>query len=67
MFNDDVMAICPDCGSGDVTFTAEFIRCNSCDLAQDFAVSDTINHPELSKEIHKTNMIAILQQWQFAG
>ena len=67
MFNDDVLAICPNCGSNDVGFDADSIFCHHCDLVETFAPPQDLRHSDITKGVAKTNMIAVLQRWQFAG
>ena len=67
MFNDDVLAICPECSSNNVTITSTSIRCEQCSYQDDLDVSQPDIENPILKEARKTNMIMVLRRWQYAG
>ncbi len=70
MFNDDVLARCPECGSPDTVITAEKAACNACGFEEpsmpEGGVSDGMQ--ELVADTQKMARFRdVLQRWDFAG
>ena len=54
MFNDDVTALCPECGS------------RTCNLVEAFGF-DFQNPNTTTDQINRANAMRVLQTWNFAG
>ena len=67
MFNDDVLAVCPECSSNNTTITSSKIKCEQCSYDEDFVVAQPDLDNLLLKEARKTNMMIVLRRWQYAG
>ena len=70
MFNDDVAAKCPECGSADVSYSNEKIACRACEFEEmlqfDFEASKRDGSTALDA-INKSQAMAVFQRWGFAG
>tara|TARA_R110002012_G_scaffold290152_2_gene483649 strand:+ start:8599 stop:8811 length:213 start_codon:yes stop_codon:yes gene_type:complete len=70
MFNDDVAAKCPDCGSADVLHSNEKIACRACEFEEalqfDFQASKQDGSTALDAT-KKSQAIAALKRWDFAA
>lgn len=66
MFNDDVLAKCPECGSSDVTLTSSEIRCAACDHAEDLHLPNQLQ-PDVAAAVGSATWRDVLQRWDFAG
>jgi ribosomal protein L37E len=70
VFNDDVAAKCPECGSADVSYSNEKIVCRACEFEEtlqfDFQTSKRDGSTALDA-INKSQALAVLQRWDFAG
>ncbi|WP_425085839.1 hypothetical protein [Ruegeria profundi] len=70
MFNDDVLAKCPECGSSDSTILNEVISCSACGFSELLVLDDQARE-EIQNEIVNAMNIArardVLQRWSFAG
>lgn len=67
MFNDDVLAVCPECSSNNITISISQIKCEQCNFEEAFDVSQPELENPLLKEARKTNMMIVLRRWQYAG
>ena len=67
MFNDDVLAVCPECSSSNTTISSSAINCEQCNFEEDFDVAQPDLENLLLKEARKTNMMIVLRRWQYAG
>lgn len=66
MFNDDVTALCPECGSADVYYSSTEIGCRACHLVEAFGF-DFQNPNATTDQINRANAMRVLQTWNFAG
>ena len=70
MFNDDVLATCPECGSSDAAMTGEEINCNTCGFAEPLVI-DAQKRAGMQKDLLQALNMAqardVLQRWSFAG
>lgn len=66
MFNDDVAAICPECGASDIAMDATKIACQSCGHFDDLRLEAEGSSAALTKLSH-AYAISVLQRWSFAG
>lgn len=67
MLNDDVLAVCPECSSNNITISSSQIICEHCNFEEDFDVTQPELENPLLKEARKTNMMMVLRRWQYAG
>ena len=70
MFNDDVAAKCPECSSADVSYSNQKISCRACDFEEalqfDFSASKQSGKTAIDA-INKSQALAVLRRWDFAG
>ncbi len=69
MFNDDVLARCPECGSPNTVITDEKAACNACGLEESFMPEEGVSDgmQELVANAQKMARIRdVLQRWDFA-
>ena len=70
MFNDDVLAKCPECGSSETAVTQDMITCNTCGFEERFGLNDD-EAKDMQKDVAKALAMArareVLQRWGFAG
>lgn len=66
MYNDDVTAICPDCGSADVTYTSQKISCLACEFEETFGY-DFAQPSAATDALDRAKALDILRRWSFAG
>jgi hypothetical protein len=66
MFNDDVLAICPECNGSNVTYDASKIACLECKFEEPLGLQTLQSVPAL-KTIQADHMMTVLRRWQFAG
>lgn len=70
MFNDDVLASCPECNSADTTVTNEAVKCGACGFSEPL-VLDQVERVGMQNEVvNALNMAKardVLQRWNFAG
>ncbi len=70
MFNDDVQARCPECGSPDTLITGEKAACNACGCEEPFLLDEEVRDGalEVVTNSQKTARARdVLQRWDFAG
>lgn len=70
MFNDDVLAKCPECGSSDTVMAAAAISCGTCGFRESFVIEDQAHdgmHRDLTKALNMAKARDVLQRWEFAG
>jgi len=67
MFNDDVLAVCPECSANNTTISSTNIKCEQCDFEEGFDVAQPDLENLLLKEARKTNMMIVLRRWQYGG
>ncbi|MEX0281549.1 MAG: hypothetical protein AB3N13_10235 [Arenibacterium sp.] len=70
MFNDDVLAKCPECGSVETSTTSTEITCGTCGFCETFEYEDAPQNGPSSAANKVLNMAkarAVLQRWNFAG
>lgn len=70
MFNDDVLARCPDCGSADTVISHDAIRCSACGLNERFTIDEEMRagtSDDVAAALDKGRMREILLRWNFAG
>ena len=65
MFNDDVAAICSECGAGDVAMDAAKIICQSCGHFDALGLETEASSAELTN-LSQAYAISVLQRWSFA-
>lgn len=66
MYNDDVTAVCPECGSADVTYTSQKIACLTCESEDSFGY-DFAQPSPATDALDRAKALDILQRWSFAG
>ncbi|WP_170482867.1 hypothetical protein [Ruegeria arenilitoris] len=70
MFNDDVQARCPECGSPDTVIAGEKAACNACGHEEPFLLDEEVRGGE-HEVVANAQKIArardVLQRWDFAG
>ena len=66
MFNDDVLAKCPDCNSSNVMISQKEIRCNSCGLAEALNLGDHLQK-DIAAAVGSATWRDVLQRWDYAG
>ena len=66
MFNDDVAAICPECGASDVAMNATKITCQSCGHFEALGLEAEGSSAALTS-LSQAYAISVLQRWSFAG
>ncbi|RKE94631.1 hypothetical protein C8N30_3762 [Sulfitobacter guttiformis] len=70
MFNDDVAAKCPECGSADVSYSHQTIACRACLLEETLQFDFQARSRDGSQafdSINRAQAIGVLQRWDFAG
>ncbi len=70
MFNDDVLARCPECGSPDTAITGEKAACNACGFEESFLPKEGVSDgmQEIVANAQKMARVRdVLQRWDFAG
>ncbi len=70
MFNDDVLAKCPECGSTDSTISNEDITCTACGFSELLVLDDQAREGMRNDIANAMNMAKardVLQRWSFAG
>ena len=70
MFNDDVQARCPECGSPDTLITGEKAACNACGYEEPFLLDEEVRDGALEVVINAQKTARardVLQRWDFAG
>ncbi len=70
MFNDDVLAKCPKCGSSDSTISNEDITCSACGFSELLVLDDQALEGMQNDMANALNMAKardVLQRWSFAG
>ncbi|NRB36740.1 MAG: hypothetical protein HRU31_18860 [Rhodobacteraceae bacterium] len=70
MFNDAILARCPQCGSGETSLTSEAITCETCGFSEKI-VAEEHTRKDLQKDVKNALNMArardVLQRWDFAG
>lgn len=70
MFNDDVLAKCPECGSSDTVFTSAEITCGVCGFSEALGIDDQ-KHEGMQRDVANALNMAkardVLRRWGFAG
>ncbi len=70
MFNDDVQARCPECGSPDTVITGEKASCNACGYEELFLLDQKVSdgaHEVVANAQKMARARDVLQRWDFAG
>ncbi|WP_299639588.1 hypothetical protein [uncultured Ruegeria sp.] len=70
MFNDDVQARCPECGSSDTLITGEKAACNACGYEEPFLLDEEVRGGALEAVTNAQKSARardVLQRWDFAG
>ncbi|WP_425081545.1 hypothetical protein [Ruegeria arenilitoris] len=70
MFNDDVQARCPECGSPDTLVTGEKAACNACGYEEPFLFDEAVRdeaHEVVANAQKMARTRDVLQRWDFAG
>ncbi|WP_170377334.1 MULTISPECIES: hypothetical protein [Ruegeria] len=70
MFNDDVQARCPECGSLDTVVTGEKAACNACGYEEPFLFDEAVrdgSHEVVANAQKMARARDVLQRWDFAG
>lgn len=70
MFNDDVHAKCPECGSSDSAISNEDITCSACGFSELLVLEDQALEGMQNDIANAMNMAKardVLQRWSFAG
>ncbi len=70
MFNDDVQARCPECGSPDTLITGEKAACNACGYEEPFLLGEEVRNGAEEVVINAQKMARardVLQRRDFAG
>ncbi len=70
MFNDDVQARCPECGSPDTVITGEKAACNACGYEEPFLLDEEVldgAHEVVANAQKMARARDVLQRWNFAG
>ncbi|NRB35548.1 MAG: hypothetical protein HRU31_12535 [Rhodobacteraceae bacterium] len=70
MFNDDILAKCPECGASDTALTAEQISCGSCGFTEAIVVDAQTQarlKQHVAKALNRPKARDVLQRWNFAG
>ncbi len=66
MYNDDVTAICPECGSSDIMYTSNKITCLSCEFEEGFGYDFSQPSPA-TDALDRAKALDVLRRWSFAG
>ncbi|GAA6159208.1 hypothetical protein NBRC116589_13820 [Ruegeria sp. HU-ET01832] len=70
MFNDDVQARCPECGSPDTVITGEKAAINACGYEEPFLLDEELRdgaHDLVANSQTMARARDVLQRWDFAG
>ena len=70
MFNDDVLAKCPECGSVETAITSTEIACGTCGFSETFeyeAAPKSSQFSEANKVLNMAKARVVLLRWNFAG
>ena len=70
MFNDDVLAKCPKCGSPDTAMTREEITCNGCGNGEPLVLDDEARggmQQDVANALNMAKARDVLLRWGFAG